>query len=327
LVIGGEALKEQQFDFLKENGYNVDIVNEYGPTEATVGCCTYTFNTNQTAQHYLRIPIGKPIDNTQILILNEGKSLAPIGVYGEMYIGGDQITNGYLNKETLTEEKFVSNPLTNLKTGLFYKSGDIGRWLPDGNIEFLGRKDEQVKIKGYRIELGEIENVLNQSEAISQSVVLVKEDSNGNKRLVAYIVPEKEYQNEELIDRLKQKLPEYMIPQLWVELERLPLTSHGKVDRKALPEIDIDRNIEVGYVAPRNHIEEQLVEIWQELLAIDRVGITDNFFDIGGDSLMAVRIIANIRRKLKTNVELIDLVNYPTIEQLVLRLVKKDDLE
>jgi len=295
LVLGGEALFMGQFSKLVEDGLKIEIINEYGPTEATVGCSVFSFQTIGDEEKLKRgISIGKPIDNVQLHILGAYNELVPLGVSGELCISGHGVARGYLNRIELTAEKFVADPFN--KGSKIYKTGDLARWLPDGNIEYMGRKDEQVKIRGYRIELGEIEGVLQQCEYVSQAVVLAKDNSEGSKRLVAYIVPSGDFEKEAIQDYLKSSLPEYMIPAQWVAMETLPLTSNGKVDRKALPDPEMSEVLSNQFVAPRNDFEKAVAVIWQDLLDVEEVGIHDNFFELGGDSIIIIQIVSRARR-------------------------------
>ncbi|MEO7583966.1 MAG: non-ribosomal peptide synthase/polyketide synthase [Ferruginibacter sp.] len=295
LVLGGEALHLGQFSQLVEDGLNIEVINEYGPTEATVGCSVFSFQTIGDEEKLKGgIAIGKPIDNVQLHILGVYNELVPMGVTGELCIGGHGVARGYLNRAGLTAEKFVADPFN---SGLrIYKTGDLARWLPDGNIEYLGRKDEQVKIRGYRIELGEIEGVLQDCEYVSQAVVLAKDNKEGTKRLVGYIVPTGEFEKEAIQDYLKNSLPEYMIPVQWVAMETFPLTSNGKVDRKALPDPEAAELLTNEFVGPRNDFEKAVAEIWQYLLDVEEVGIHDNFFELGGDSIIIIQIVSRARR-------------------------------
>ena len=273
LVIGGEALTFEKLGLWSAHVPEIRLINEYGPTETVVGCCFY-----EVAPGNLRsgpVPIGRPIGNTQIYILGTYFAPVPIGVIGEIHIGGDGLARGYINRTEATKEKFIANPFSRDPDSRLYKTGDLARYLPDGNIEFLGRIDNQVKLRGYRIELGEIEAVLGQHPMVQSSVVVVREDTPGDKRLVAYVVGQQgeSFDAAEIRKYLKQKLPEYMIPSAFVLLDELPLTPNGKVDRKALPAPDQDRP-ELGniYQAPRTPMEEALATIWSELLKVDKVG-------------------------------------------------------
>ncbi|MEO7768714.1 MAG: amino acid adenylation domain-containing protein, partial [Ferruginibacter sp.] len=317
LVIGGEALHLAMFSHFIVEQLNINVINEYGPTEATVGCSTYCFNILHDNEKLRNgISIGKPIDNAQMYILDEDSRLLPVGVTGEICVGGNGIARGYLNRPALTAEKFVKDPFSESKEARIYKTGDLGRWLPDGNIEYLGRKDDQVKIRGYRVEPGEIEAVLQQCELVKQAVVLAREDNEGNNRLIAYVITEDDFDKEAIIAYLHEKLPEYMVPGLWVSLKSIPLTSNGKVDRKALPDpvsTDLATN---EFVAPRTETEKKLAAVWKELLDIDELGIHDDFFDLGGHSLLAIRLISAIRKQLKVELAINDVFDYPTIALL-----------
>jgi amino acid adenylation domain-containing protein len=316
LVIGGEALHFSQFSYLVERGIDVEIINEYGPTEATVGCSTYGFKTSGDNEGIINnIPIGKPIDNMQLYIVDESNSLLPVGVVGEMCIGGAGLARGYLNHPQLTAEKFIADPFSIESGARIYRTGDYGKWLADGNIEYMGRYDDQVKIRGYRIELGEIENILLQCKGVLQGVVVAREN-RGVKQLVAYIVKGEEFDNEVIIKYLKSKIPEYMVPAFWVSLESLPLTPNGKIDKKALPDFDAENMLRDNYVAPRTEVENQLAVIWRQLLGVERIGIYDNFFHLGGHSLLAMRVLSAIKKELKVDMSIKDLFQYTTINDL-----------
>ena len=326
LVIGGESLYASQLNEIIEKELEVQIINEYGPTETTVGCSTYSFDT--LPNHKIisnTISIGKPIDNTKIYILDSDNMLLPVGVPGEIHVGGIQVSRGYLNLPQLTKEKFIENSFVKESKESIYKTGDIGRWLPDGNIEYLGRKDDQVKIRGYRIELGEIENVLAQCKQVSQGVVLAKDDNNGSKHLVGFVVPKGIFDKEAIVSYLRNILPEYMVPAMWVELDSIPLTVNGKIDRKILPELSEQTTKQ--YVAARNEVEEKLVYIWQNLLGAKKVSVFDNFFELGGHSLLAMRVISAIRKELNVELEIKDLFRYTTISDLSAYIEANCDFE
>ena len=302
------------------------IFNAYGPTEATV------WATISRISNYKEKPsIGRPISNTQTYILNSHLQPVPVGIPGELYIGGDGLARGYLNRPELTAEKFIPNPFSNKISDRIYKTGDLATFKPDGTIEFIGRIDEQVKIRGFRIELGEVEAALNQHPAVRQAVVIVREDVPSNKQLVAYVVQnpeqlltaEAEYTIPLLRQFLREKLPKYMMPSAFVVLESLPLTHTGKVDRRALPICVSEAeplahrfNLEKVFVAPRTSTQSILVEIWAELLNLERVGIHDNFFDLGGDSLLAVRLMSQIYDRFERELPLSLLFLNPTVEAL-----------
>ncbi len=290
-------------------GKNYKVVNNYGPTENTVVTTSFIVD-----KEYDNIPIGKPISNTQIYILDKTNKLQAIGIPGELCIAGESLARGYLNRDELTADKFIENPFA--KGQRLYKTGDLARWLPDGNIEFLGRMDNQVKVRGYRIELGEIENELLKHNKIKEAIVIAKEDDSKNKYLCAYIAGEAELNNKELREYLSKELPEYMIPAYFIQLDKLPLTANGKVDRKALPEPDGSVTTGIEYVAPSNEIEEKLVSIWKEVLGLEKVGINDNFFELGGHSLKAINITAKISKELNVSVPLGEMFKIPTIKGL-----------
>ncbi|WP_260852740.1 non-ribosomal peptide synthetase [Flavobacterium anhuiense] len=306
ILSGGEAIKESLKNSLTSISKNV--WNLYGPTEATI------WITAQKLDFSKKVNIGKPVANTRLYVLDEHNGLVPLGVTGELCIGGIQVARGYLNREELTAEKFIANPFA--AGDRIYKTGDLARWLPDGNIEYIGRKDNQVKIRGYRIELGEIENALSLVAGISQCCVLAKEDASGNKRLVGYVVSEEKLDKTYLQDQLKSSLPEYMVPMIWVELDQMPLTSNGKLDRKSLPEPESSDLSTKEYVAPRTETEEQLAAIWQNLLGIEKVGIHDNFFELGGHSLLATRLVSMVRKELSVELSIRDVFEYTSIEAL-----------
>src|SRR5947209_4737662 len=292
VICSGEALPfELQKRFFSR--LDAELHNLYGPTEASIDV---TYWQCQPQSHEGTVPIGRPIANTQIYILDRSAHPVPIGVPGELYIGGVGVARGYHNRPELTAEKFVRNPFSEEATDRLFRTADLARYRPDGAIEFLGRVDHQVKIRGFRIELGEIEAVLGQHPDIKEVVVLAREDASdapGDKRLVAYLVPQVPLFVEDLRNFLKDKLPHYMIPAAFVFLDALPLLTNGKVDRKALPAPDMLRpKLEEAFVAPRNPVEETLVRIWSKILGIDKVGIHDNFFALGGASIQSLQIIA-----------------------------------
>ena len=290
--------------------------NLYGPTEAAIDV---TYWHCQPDTQYKSVPIGRPIANTQTYILNPDLQPVPIGVAGELYLGGVQLARGYLNRPELTAEKFINNPFVDdFKSPLLYKTGDLARYLHDGNIEYLGRLDNQVKIRGNRIELGEIEAVLTQHHQVRESLVMAREDTPGVKRLVAYIVFGKSQPSiTSLRESIASKLPDYMIPSAFVFLSQLPLTANGKVNRRALPAPDISSfNQSDNFIAPRDRIEQKLAEIWSEILDINPVGVKDNFFELGGHSLLAINLMAKIQRRFDKQLALSTLFTNRTVEDL-----------
>ena len=304
-IIGGEALWGEQLAFWCAHAPGTRLINEYGPTETVVGCCVYEVPAGSFPSG--PVPIGRPIANTELYILDRHHQPAPIGVPGELYIGGMGLARGYLNSPELTADKFIDHPFSSEPKARLYKTGDLVRYQPDGTIEYLGRLDDQVKIRGFRIELGEIE------------AALLAEDIPGDKRLVAYLVcaPGQTLQVESLRSQLQQQLPAYMVPSAFVPLNALPLTSNGKVDRRALPSPDQSRpGLEKTFVAPNTRSEEVLAKIWANLLKLEQVGIHDNFFDLGGHSLLAVRLMSQIEKSFGKKLPLAILFQAPTIEQL-----------
>ncbi|WP_313707973.1 non-ribosomal peptide synthetase, partial [Planktothrix agardhii] len=318
LLTGGDKLNQYPSNFIP-----FQVVNNYGPTENTVVTTSGVVISGEK-NNSLSPAIGRPIFNTQIYILDSNLQPVPVGILGEIHISGAGLARGYLNRPELTEEKFIPNPFSNYSDSRLYKTGDLARYLPDGNIEYLGRIDNQVKIRGFRIELGEIETVLSQYSAVKTAIVMAREDETEQKRLVAYVVSQAEgisAQQEqsllpvtELRQFLKAKLPEYMVPSAFVILESLPLTSNGKVDRRALPAPDFQS--EEQYVAPRNPIEEILASIWVKVLKVEQVGIHDNFFELGGHSLLATQLISRIRKAFKVEMPLRELFVAPTVAAL-----------
>ncbi len=283
--LAGEALSTHLVDELYRAGNIRRVIDAYGPTENT------TYSTFVLRQPGMAATIGRPLPHWTIYILDKHLQPVPLGVAGELYIGGAGVARGYLNRPDLTAEKFIPNLFSSAPGERMYKSGDLARYLPDGNIEYMGRIDHQVKVRGFRIELGEIETVLMQHTDIQANVVIVREDTPGDKRLVAYIVSEKKLDPAELRIFLKTGLPDYMLPSAFVFLENIPLTPNGKINRKALPAPGMLRN-EVGYVAPRTPTEKKLAQLWAKTLHLNKVGIHDNFFELGGDSLLGIRLVA-----------------------------------
>ena len=312
LVVGGEALFNEKLDFWRTNAPETRIINEYGPTETVVGCCIYEVNGD--AADTGPVPIGQPIQNTRLYVLDRYLQPVPIGVTGELYIAGAGLARGYVNSPEITAQRFVPDPFANTAGERMYKTGDLTRYLPDGNIEYIGRNDEQVKIRGYRIELGEIEAAINAGGGVRQCVVVVKGEAE-RRALVAYVVREEDRQltSEEIKGQLRSKLPEYMVPVRYVFLEELPVTDNGKVDRRALPDADDDQRKASEYQEGRNETERELANIWKAVLGVERVGIHDNFFDLGGHSLLAIQVISRVRNVFSVDLPLRALFDSPTI--------------
>jgi amino acid adenylation domain-containing protein len=319
LILGGEAASWDLVRKVQQSG-KCAIINHYGPTEATVGCCTFSVAENDvSAWNAATVPIGRPIANDRIYILDQRMQPVPVGVPGELCIGGAGIVKGYLNQPQQTAERFVKDIFSQESNARLYRTGDLARFLPDGNVEFLGRIDQQVKIRGFRVEPAEIENLLKNHPAVQQTVVVPQDDKSGDKRLVAYVVASKKPapSADELRSFLQEKLPEYMVPSAVVHLENLPLTRNGKVDVAALPSPDqVGSLTERIVIAPRNPVEEGLVEIWRQVLQLDQIGVQDNFFDLGGHSLLATQVISRVRSTFRVQLPLRSLFESPTVAGL-----------
>ncbi len=314
VIIGGEALYESDLNFWRKHSPQMRFINEYGATETTVACTIYELS--EDIPRTISIPVGKAIANSQMLVLDEYLQPQPIGVIGEIYLGGVQLARGYLKLPQLTEERFIKNPFPEIDSDKIYKTGDLGRILADGNVEFMGRIDNQVKIKGYRIELGEIEKCLEDYATIKQAVVIVQENEQKEKQLIAYIIAKNaEFDLNMIQETLRTQLPEYMLPSSYVLLDSIPLTINGKVDTKALSSITQISKPEVRFVLPTTENEKLLSEIWRKMLNLEQVGIHDNFFALGGDSIISLQIIVEARKRglsLKPK----QLFQYQTIAEL-----------
>jgi acyl-CoA synthetase (AMP-forming)/AMP-acid ligase II/acyl carrier protein len=328
MMVGGEALTEALAIQLQQI-VSGQVHNMYGPTETTIWSTTYALNDVNGV-----VPLGRPIANTQLYILDKLQQPVPVGIAGELLIGGQGVTRGYLNRPDLTQERFIPNPfsadpLVGLAFPLgnrLYRTGDSVRYRADGQLEFLGRIDFQVKIRGYRIELGEIETILGRHEAIREVAIIVREDVPGDQRIVAYFIPQPGQQPTAATLRsyLRDKLPEYMVPSNFVQLQTFPLTPNRKVDRKAFPAPLLvssqpvpAQSTPTPTISPRKTTEQSLIEIWQKVLQIPAVAVTDNFFNLGGNSLMAVTLLGEIRSGLNVDLPLISLFQSPTILGLV----------
>ena len=315
LLTGGDKLHNFPFESLP-----FEVVNNYGPTENTVVATSGTVSSN--AQVDMAPSIGRPITNSQVYLVDRHLNLVPFGVAGELCIGGESLSRGYLHRLDLTAEKFIPNPFSDEPGARIYKTGDLVRYLSDGNIEFLGRIDHQVKIRGFRIELGEIETVLGQHPAVERAVVI--EDDNliakgKGKRLVAYVVLKQKQALtiDDLGCFLMEHLPDYMIPSNFLFLDELPLTPNGKVDRKALPTPEgIRPELTEAYVAPKTDIQKTIAETWQQALKVEKVGLHDNFFDLGGHSLLLIEIHSKIRSVINKDISMMDMFKYPTVKSL-----------
>ena len=314
LLIGGEALSDKHVRRFKDQNQETRLINGYGPTENTTFSTTY-----EIPNDFEHLHIGRPLSNREAYILYDNK-LKGIGMPGELCVAGDGVARGYLNQPELTNEKFIDNPYGE---GNLYKTGDLARWLPDGNIEYLGRIDDQVKIRGYRIELGEIECVLRKAEGVEDAVVIARADENGDKEIYAYFTAEEELSHDSLQTRLRQELPDYMIPSHMTQIDKIPLTTNGKVNRELLPDIEMQSAAE--YAPPQNELEEALIKIWEGALGRENIGIHDNFFDLGGHSLKAMTIVNKISNELGFNIPVAELYNAPDVSQLANYIATEGD--
>ncbi|MEH2082701.1 MAG: amino acid adenylation domain-containing protein [Nostoc sp.] len=329
VIVAGESCPAELVEHHYQLPSKPSFFNEYGPTEGTVWSSVYHCCSQQLKG---QVSIGQPIANTQIYLLNSHLQPVPVGVIGEVYISGDGLARGYLNQAVLTSEKFIPNPFSDRPGMRLYKTGDLARYLSDGNIEFLGRLDQQVKIRGYRIELGEIEAVLSQHPEVREVVVIAQKDELQDMRLVAYLVANQ--QPVSLISELRRylldQLPEYMVPSAFVLLKEMPLLPNGKVDRRVLPD-QPQLNLEENFVAPETELEQTIAIIWQEALHVEKVGIHHNFFDLGGHSLLMVQIHSKLYQTLNKDISIIEMFQYPTISALAKhlsqQLAEKPDLQ
>lgn len=293
LIIGGEALHMESLSFWRTHAPATRLINEYGPTETVVGCSVYEVSRNDAT--FGSVPIGGPLANTQLYVLNEKLQPVEKGVTGELYIGGDGVGTGYLRRRELTDERFIPDPFNSNTCGRLYRTGALARFNTSGILEYLGRIDNQVKIKGFRIELDEVETILSECAGVRECVVLAREDATAEKRLVAYCVCDPTVEDvEELRKLMKLKVPDYMVPSIFVRLESLPLTTNGKVDRKALPAPERKANVcqQQNCNAKYTSAEQKLMKIWADVLKLEQVGLHDNFFDLGGDSILGTLILA-----------------------------------
>jgi amino acid adenylation domain-containing protein len=320
IIVGGEEITPSTTYTFMAQFPTVRVMNLYGPTEASIGCICYEV----TGKEGGKIPIGKPISNVHALVLDKNRNLVPIGVAGELYLSGICLGLGYLHDEEKTKAAFVDNPFSEIPYSKLYRTGDLVRYLSDGNIQFLGRLDHQVKIRGFRIELGEIEAILSQHSGVRDVVVVAREESSGDKRLVGYIVPRQEGVStiNELRSFAREKLPEYMIPSAFVFLNSLPLTPNGKVDRRALQAPGQSPELEHSFVAPRNSVEGVLAGIWAKVLKLKRIGVHDNFFELGGHSLLATQVMSLARTAFQLEIAVKTLFENPTVAGLAVQIIQ-----
>jgi acyl-coenzyme A synthetase/AMP-(fatty) acid ligase len=321
LLFGGEAVTARWAHEVLQHGAPTRLLHVYGPTESTTYASWHL--VEHVPQDASTIPIGRPISNTQIYLLNERLHPVPIGVAGELYIGGEGLARGYVNQPAMTADKFIPDPFSVTPGSRLYKTGDLARFRDDGSIEFLGRIDHQIKLRGFRIELGEIQVNLETFPGVREAAVLLRRDHPGGSQLVAYVVPDTDaaLPSHALRDFLRERLPEYMIPAAFVTLETLPLNPNGKIDRNALPMPIDDSSDDLNrFVAPQTHYEKLLASIWQEVLHRDYVSVNDNFFDLGGHSLLLARAHNRLCERVNHTIPMVDLFQYPTISSLAQHL-------
>ena len=319
LLAGGDVLSPRHVRRALENLPNCRLINGYGPTENTTFTCCHSMHPGEPVPE--SIPIGRPISNTQVLILDEQCSPVPVGAIGELYAAGDGVARGYLNNPETTNEKFLRNPFDADGEARMYRTGDLARWRPDGVIEFLGRADSQVKIHGHRIEPGEIETALSAHQHVKQNCVVSHPGANGSIRLVAYYVPAHSgLQEAELRKFLAGKLPDFMIPSLFVEVKSIPLTPNGKVDRSALAAVGIQVRKEASAGAATTKLEQTIIDVWRKSLGVDQCGLNDNFFDLGGNSLLLVGVHASLEKALQIALPITALFEFTTVQSLARHL-------
>jgi acyl-CoA synthetase (AMP-forming)/AMP-acid ligase II/acyl carrier protein len=322
--LGGEPVPGELVQQIYEQKTIEQVYNIYGPTEDTVYSIAYLVEKGRNGPP----PIGRFIHNKFGFILDPHLQLVPVGVPGELHLGGAGLAREYLYRPELTAEKFIPNPFSDNPGDRLYKTGDRVRYLPDGKIAFLGRMDNQVKIRGYRIELGDIETALSQHSEVNQCVASIWEDNTGHNALVSYVVfkDSKKVGIPELRDFLKQKLPEYMIPSLFMEMDEIPLLPNGKTDRKSLPAPEQSRlELETVYIAPQSEVERIIAEVWKQVLRIEQVGLHDNFFDLGGHSLLLIQIHNKFQEVFKKEIPIAEMFRFPTIKALADHLVQEEN--
>lgn len=323
IIFGGEALNPSKLKQWKKAYPKSKLINMYGITETTVHVTYQEINHEHCKSS--KSVIGKPIPTLYTYVLDENRKQVPFGIEGELYVGGAGLARGYLNMSELTADRFISDPFSRDPAARLYRTGDLAKMLEDNELEYLGRIDDQVKIRGFRIELAEIESVLVEIPDIKQAIVLASNDQTGNKRLVGYLVSDKPLENTTIINHLASKLPDYMIPKMFIPIDKIPLTSNGKVDKKILPNPDASDLIKTFYVAPTSDLEQTLTKYIKSILQVNRVGIDDNFFELGGNSLLAQNIVSELS-KIDINLAITKLYQYPTIRKLANKLEGKEDI-
>jgi amino acid adenylation domain-containing protein len=320
LILGGEALSWDLVRQISRLDHSCRIINHYGPTETTVGSLAFAVDEENDAVYSATVPIGRPLANTRCYILDRWQRPVVPGVVGELYIGGAGVAAGYLNQAAETATRFVQDPLAH--GARMYRTGDLARYLVDGNIEFLGRADHQVKVRGHRVELGEIEAVLAAQPGVRQAIVTARRGESEDVRILAYLVGAS-MPYDELRAALRKKLPEYMLPSAFVFLKNLPLTPNGKVDRAALPEPeDVRAGVQSEFLAPRTPVEEKLAGLWAGLLKLKTIGVYDNFFELGGHSLLATQVVSRMRKEFQVEITLVSLFESPTVAAMAEKIEK-----
>ena len=313
LLAGGDVLSPWHVQHALENLSDCRLINGYGPTENTTFTCCHQISRGDDVSS--GVPIGRPISNSWIYILDQHLRPAPVGTTGELYAAGDGLARGYLNNPRETADKFVLDPFAAEAGSRMYRTGDLGRWRPDGTIEFLGRTDNQIKILGYRVEPGEVEAALQTHHALKQVCVVALTDRDGSKRLAAYymILPSAEVGHIELREFLQKTLPSYMIPALFIQLDAFPLTPNGKIDRTALSKLAPRAHATATIESKPTEFEWPIVELWQDMLGTNRVGLDDNFFDLGGNSLLLTAMHSKLQKLLQREIPILDLFQFTTV--------------
>ncbi|XCN74100.1 MAG: amino acid adenylation domain-containing protein [Candidatus Electrothrix aestuarii] len=318
LILGGDVFPLSMAEQTQELFPKVTCINEYGPTEAVIASSLYTLPC-PLPEHYSSVPIGRPTADTRLYILNEDNMIQPVGIAGELCIAGESLARGYLNRPELTEERFFEIELSGQKQRI-YKTGDMVRWLPDGNIEYIGRIDNQIKLRGFRIELSEIEAVLNRHQAVHEAVVLLRREPNENEQLVAYLTLRQPLEPHEIRSWLKQQLPDYMVPSVFQIVDSMPIAPSGKIDRKKLSALKVEFNIQADKIPARDVVEMQLLSLWEKILNQHHISIRDNFFDIGGHSLLAMQLMSRIQQEFGIRIPVSALFESPTVAGLAEKL-------
>ncbi len=320
-VVGGETLRWDMIERVEQYRDDVWLINHYGPTEVTIAGVVYKVEKEQAMRQTVTVPLGRPLGNVQVYVLDKHLQPVPYGVAGEVYFGGAGITRGYIKRPDLTAERYLQDPFQPDPNARFYRTGDLAKRHPDGRLEFLTRADTQVKIRGYRVELGEVETVIGQHPLVKENVVMAREDVPGDRRLVAYLVKNEgvEGGTSDVRNYLKEILPDYMVPAVFVYLDAIPLTANGKIDRRILPAPEAEMMEQNEYIAPSTEFEERIASIWEEVLHVERVSVKDNFFDLGGHSLMVTQVVSRVNKEFGVKMPLRMLFEAPTVTDLALR--------